>query len=824
MCAPQVASPRLVVGGQVARFATIIATLFIAIGWSANIAAAADRMRMEEPFEISADRIIYDGDRDLYVAEGNVRVDQVGRRLKARWVAFSTTTRIGVAEGEVDLEDGEDRLRAEFMVFDVDTLRGMLFQGSMDSGGSGFKVRAKELIRTGENTFTVRDGVFTTCRCEPGERLPWEIHAQKADVELGGYGTITNSTFNVLGVPVLWVPWAFFPMKSDRETGLLLPEIAFGGRSGATVGLPFFWAALPQLNVTATPRYYSKRGYKQDLEFEYVFGERSEGELFVAGVLDDSSHNEGDSFRRRRWAILWDHDQELPAKWRWQTDLNLSSDNLYAADFTELREYKAFRFLESTSNVARSFGATGGVGAMFGARFADDIQGSSLADRDRVLLQRWAEARADIAPGTLHGPFGIESRVDFEYIYFGSYRQSEDELENLGGTTLPAIPPMPPKPTLAVTDGRFADVGLNGRVGGQSILFQGDDLFQPGEPIIERGSRVVVHPRLSKLFKLGDIVEFIPEVGWQQTWYQTNARDSSKRGLLTARGDLRSRLSRDYFGEGDGRAVRHVIEPRLGWAFVSSQGQKGNPLFIPRGSVDQSRLRAFSLENVTRNPSDRIDNVNQLVLSLGQRFYVRDRRGAATKLRAELITGVDWDFTDREGLGNLYLEGRLFPGRILRSHVRGVFDPQDATFEEGEVGALLQIPGVSRFVRRASVGTTYRYRRDLPRFAESVRGRSDVTGTGDTRLSQLDWNATLELSERLRLRYRATFSFVDGGDFIRSRGALDYVSKCRCWGIGLSAFQERDQNYGGGIEIRILGLGKQGGSLFNSGFGIGQNF
>jgi hypothetical protein len=68
----------------------------------------------------------------------------------------------------------------------------------------------------------------------------------------------------------------------------------------------------------------------------------------------------------------------------------------------------------------------------------------------------------------------------------------------------------------------------------------------------------------------------------------------------------------------------------------------------------------------------------------------------------------------------------------------------------------------------------------------------------------------------------ATYSFVDDGRFIRSQGMLDYVSKCQCWGIGLSAFQESDQNYGGGFEMRILGVGRQGGSLFGGGLGVGQ--
>ena len=62
-------------------------------------AAQADgRARLEDPFEITADRIDYDGARDLYVATGHVHVVQEGRSLSANWVAFSTGTRIGVAE------------------------------------------------------------------------------------------------------------------------------------------------------------------------------------------------------------------------------------------------------------------------------------------------------------------------------------------------------------------------------------------------------------------------------------------------------------------------------------------------------------------------------------------------------------------------------------------------------------------------------------------------------------------------------------------------------------------------------------------------------
>ncbi len=790
----------------------MVGFLVILVACPVLVAAADGRERMDEPFEITADRIEYEADRGLYVADRRVRVVQGERRLRARWVAFSKVTRIGVAEGDVELIDGPDRLRADFMVFDVDTLQGMLFRGSLDAGSDGFFVRARELVRTGQNTFTMRDGVFSTCRCEPGKRLPWEIHSSRAELELGGYGTVTNSTFNVLGVPVLWVPWAFFPVKSERETGFLLPDFVFGGRGGAGFGLPFFWAALPQLNVTLTPRYFVERGYKQDVELEYVFGERSEGKLFAA-FLRDRKTEPRSPFRKERWAVLWEHDQDLPADWRWQTDLKLSSDNLYADDFVELRRYRAFRFIESTTNLARAFGASGGIGGMLGARYADDIQGSTFDDRDEFLLQRFAEVRGDVQPGTLEGPLGIEARIDSELIHFSGLRSTESELAGLA----------PGAPGPVRSDGRFYDLGFDGRFDGQPIGGEGDGIFQPGEPLAERGTRLVVHPRLARSFRLGGLAEFVPEIGWQQTLYQTNAQKFAERGLLTARTEFRSRFARDYVSA-SGRGVRHILEPRLAWALVSQRRQRSNPLFVPRASVEQSRLRALSLENVTRNPSDRITSVNQIVFSLGQRFFVRDRPGRAPRLKADLVTAVDWDFSDSKGLGNLYLEGRLFPVGPASARVRGAFNPETARLREGEVGLTLRLPTPVRFIRGASFTTNYRYRGSLPRFFESFRGESSSGGNGNSELNQLDWNARIELTARIRVSYRGVYSFAEAGGFIRNRGLVEYVSKCRCWGVGAMVVQERRQGFGGGFQIRFLGLGDERSNLFDGGFGAGLNF
>ena len=80
------------------------------------------------------------------------------------------------------------------------------------------------------------------------------------------------------------------------------------------------------------------------------------------------------------------------------------------------------------------------------------------------------------------------------------------------------------------------------------------------------------------------------------------------------------------------------------------------------------------------------------------------------------------------------------------------------------------------------------------------------------------------MSERVRLTYRGIYSFSGRTGFLRNRGILDYVSKCRCWGIGLTVSHERQQGFSGGFQIRLVGLGDESRNLFEGGIGAGAEF
>jgi lipopolysaccharide assembly outer membrane protein LptD (OstA) len=335
---------------------------------------------------------------------------------------------------------------------------------------------------------------------------------------------------------------------------------------------------------------------------------------------------------------------------------------------------------------------------------------------------------------------------------------------------------------------------------------------------------VILHPRLSRAFQIGPGIEVVPEAGWQQTLYRTESQQFAERGLFTARTDIRTRLVRDYFNE-QGRVTRHVLEPRLGWALVTQRQQRQNPHFVPRGAVAQTRLRTLALESVTRDPSDRIESTNKLVLGLGQRWYAAAAPGRAPRILGDLATAIDYDFSDSGGLGAIVAEGHVFPVGPMAGSFRAAWDPEALAFEEGGAQVTLSFADDNPFVQRLTFFGGYSYLRRPPRFFESDASDSSAfESSGDSELNQLDFAVQIEVIRRWRLTYGAIYELAkDARGFIRNRGMVEYVSKCKCWGAGVRLDYENRDGFQGGFMIRFIGLGDERGSIFDGGLGTGVN-
>lgn len=761
-----------------------------------------------EPVRLTADSVVFDAKRELYEARGNVVAVQGARTITADWLVFHKTTGNGVGSGEVVVTEGEDTLRARFLEFNVDTSMGVIFDGHLDSQASGFEMRGSEIVKTGDATYTFRDGVFTTCDCPDDEdRDPWQVSAGEADLEIGGYATARNASFDVLGVPVVWVPWMILPIKTERQTGFLLPDIGVSGRNGFELGQPFFWAVADPVNLTLTPRWLSDRGFKGDAQLETVFGRRSYGKLFGSVVLDDriEPNTPATPFNATRYTVEGRQDIDLPGGIRAKADFVVVSDNAVPFDFDDLRDRRSARFLESTAFAGRTFGAAGRLAAHAQGLFADDLQNPNGRDRDDFLLQP-VGTRARVLPSPLPFADFLVPSFDVDYTWFAQRsRDFPTCCQGTGGSTITRA------------DGVFVDSGPDGQPNEIEGFFvsaldrhnddfasggpEGNGIFEEGELIADRGHRIDLWPRVAAPMRLADRVELYPEIGWRETLYDSDALGFAHRGMFTGLVDLRTRL-RGSIGE----RVVHILEPRIGYAVVTEPGQSGNPLYVPGTAVPQRRVRQLAFENVLADRADRVNPFNGIRYGFGNRLFWR-RPGRTSLLLGDVSLSNQYDFA-ADAFGPVFLNGQAqIPGLGFSSRFNLGFDPERANLSEALSELRFHHVDGHRLIAR------YRYLRDIPTFFEDFArdgdgDRFDNFVAVDS-VSQGDVIARVALGKRWSATYNVAYSF-DQKLLLGQRGTLEYFSRCECWGLGVSISDSRNRGVSFGVLYRVIGFGPGG--------------
>ncbi len=781
-----------------------LAAALIVVAASAARAAGPDPA---EPTRIHADRIVYDVRGARFEASGGAEIRRGAASIRAASIAFDEVSGRGVAEGDVVIEDGPDTLDAARVELDVHAFEGVIFEGRLRSQATGFHAEGARIEKTGTATYRFRDGRFTTCECPAGERDPWALCVGEAELEVEGYGTARNARFEVLGVPVLWAPWLLFPVKAERQSGLLLPELGVSSRHGMELGLPVFVAAGDPVNLTLTPRWLQKRGAKGDVEIEWVLGRESGGDVFGSFLHDQDvdPNSASEPFGPDRWVVRGREDVFLPAQARFQTDFQFVSDNQYPTDFEQLGRARTQRFLESDAWLGRDFGAAGVFGLVGSADYADDLQNPDNLDRDEFVLQRLPQLDAVLLPAPLPFLPWLVPTLGARYTRYSQLGSAQGQ-----------------RPTgIVVGDNLFLDTGIDslpdaqepgpdGTGGGVDPSMdnfanpavargtEGDGMFQEGEPLADEGQRLLLMPRLGAPLRLLDWVELYPELGWYQTLYQSDAQQFAERGLLTGRVDLRTRLRRS-FGEG----LVHVLEPRIGWAFVSDQGQSSKPLYVPATAAPQRRLRQLDLENLVLDTADRIPEANDLTVGFGNRLYGPGPEGGPRRLLADVAVSAAYQADDGH-FGNLYLDGRAHPWARADTWLIVGFDPDAGRLDE----ALLDLAW--RFEPGHRLGLGYRYLRQVGRFFENfpyARQRfKDFDGEFD-RVNQITASGRLVLTERWALSYRGGFSF-EKSPVLANRGGIEYFSRCGCWSAGIQVAQDRVDGVAVALTYSLTGLGR----------------
>ncbi|MGH9390836.1 MAG: LPS-assembly protein LptD, partial [Vicinamibacteria bacterium] len=265
--------------GRLLRAAGLFAAITFAV--AAPVSAQEEflkKFKADLPVNITADEINYDPSTRTYEAKGHVRIFQDERLITADHVKVSLDTRIGEAHGDVMITDGRDVMRSSDMEFNIDSFIGTVKQGSLATEETNWRIAGEEISKLSDREYRIRGGTFTTCECAPGDPPSWLIGADEIQVTVDGYAKIRGGRFKIRDVPVLYLPWAVFPVKTTRQSGLLFPLLGSSGRTGFEINLPIYWAISQNMDATFYADYMADRGFKPGLEYRYIFTPDTKGE------------------------------------------------------------------------------------------------------------------------------------------------------------------------------------------------------------------------------------------------------------------------------------------------------------------------------------------------------------------------------------------------------------------------------------------------------------------------------------------------------------------------------------------------------------------
>ena len=318
---------------------------------------------------ITADVLDHYRDDDRYVAIGNVKIEKDKTIVYADRAVLYNKSSDAELKGHVIYEDDSTVIHSEQADLNLDTRTGKLYnaliflksQKPLKGGGAkiGYWIKADDVRKIKDDHYYASTAIFTSCEPKavaegaPGKALDdkifaagspeWCFKGHNVDMRVGKKVTASNATYRVKGLPILYSPYLWAPIKSERETGFLFPLIGNSSTKGFQFGPSFFWAIDENKDATFNADYYSKRGIGKGAEYRYLDFD-SKGQWYVYHLKDKE-------LNKTYYQLKGMHEQQF-GDLRGFADVNYVNEGNFYREFAYKRSEQVQRFLQSTGEAS----------------------------------------------------------------------------------------------------------------------------------------------------------------------------------------------------------------------------------------------------------------------------------------------------------------------------------------------------------------------------------------------------------------------------------------------------------------------------------------
>lgn len=531
---------------------------FLSFAKTKQLASGGGSGAASSPVDVTANRIDYRQDQEIYEADGSVIIQQGTMRLTADHVTIEALPGIIRASGHVHLTDPLADVTTERLDVNINTEAGVITHGQLYVPRSNTLVSGRLLQRFSEYHYRVKEGEFTNCDAQDGEVPAWRFRFDDMDLNVGDTLALKGAWLCVAEVPVLPIPTITYPL-SNRRTGFLVPQVGYDSRFGTHLQDSFYWAISPSQDMTIAPSYYSNLGYGSDLEYRYVIDRLSRGQWYVsylqqtnlpnvAGVDQTSS-----DVKRARALIAGQHTQQFTDTLLFRANANFVTDPNYLQQLSNSGTQRALPSNET--NLLLNQRLRYGNAYMLG-QYLQPLQSGG-----KDTFQRLPETGYSLPNTNLFGSpllFGMEG----DFVNF--YREE--------GFTLNRVNVVP---------------GLS-----------------------------------TDVIDFGHMLGITPQAKFREVYYTRGAQteDAIHRETFWAGVDATSKLSR-RFGLDSGSSLLHTIEPTVVYEYVPGTDQSKIAQIDQIDDLPKKNLVTYALRNRLLE-SDGNSSFNWLDLTVAQSYRV----------------------------------------------------------------------------------------------------------------------------------------------------------------------------------------------------------
>ncbi len=808
----------------------------IMVSSSAAYGAATTRLRTGSGsgVVVNAESMFRDSDKQTIELKGNVQIIYDQQFMSCDHAIIDLAKQEVLAEGNLVISSPQAYIEGDSANLSYKDNTGIIMNGFVKSGPVIFEGRVVK--KTGPQSYDAENASFTACTTCP---TAWTFSGSRIQAEIGGYAYIKHARLRVANIPTIWLPYLIVPLKSERQTGFLIPTLDFNADGGYAPAWSFFWAISRSQDATLTAKYYTLRTLKGLANYRYMLNPTSSGEL-SAGIIHDKVFPNAQQVQNidlgpkvNRFFVTYSHNYDLPDGFNQKLKINYASDLLYPRDFPEEILGRGDPALENRFSLTKNTERT--HSSLDSSYYINQLHENPV-DSNRDSVHRIPELRFD----------AVERPVSSTGLFSGLLFNFHSDYVNFT------------RDGLAWDDTYFVNQnGVNVRTVDRDRTQAGAGVFDPATDVIRTGQRIDLQPEISAPFRVGSVIDILPSLNLRHTQYSLNVTPppgsafdpTPYRQYLRGRVSMRTRFSRIYGDNtpiaeaphasvtnwtddesrmaGDAQPLiapvapkrvhddvyRHEIEPEVVLAGVRDTHNTENkdnkflgevaqvPSFLDSQPISDSDFR--STRGVQFDYEDRLTNRNTVSTFISNRVvkksWLADGSSAYRQI-ASLKLGQTYDF-DEAAVSR--------PSKFPYSDVSALLDTRLDYFETNTLVRYFPYHGKTNTSSRARVMDSHGRYFEMNfvqnylitlNTDEAYAGRTETLGFMSGFLSRyLNFSGAIDLNPRSW----ATLDFQ-----VKSWAAImNFKPPGNCWGILLTLRQDLgnkldyhlsfDYNFGG---------------------------